>query len=183
MHKLTKKSQLALVLTCALAAICWQGTAQARNTRLLLPIDTVVPPKTAQAQAQPQPAGQVAAHKGDDDDMVIIFGEAAVPQGLKFVSQDIQARGEVQPSFRHGYEDEAICQQAFRKAMVKLIGQARAQGANAVVGIVSNYNHATVMDSPTQYECHAGTTRAVVDLKAKLAKIDGLSDAPAPKAN
>ncbi|AMP02249.1 hypothetical protein CAter10_4882 [Collimonas arenae] len=59
-----------------------------------------------------------------------------------------------------------------QNALLDLVQQARARNANVLVGIVSYYDRLAVMNSPTQYECHAGTTRAIVDLKARLGKID-----------
>lgn len=171
MKKFSKTHCLTLALACMF--VCWQGTAQARNTKLILPVSEVMPKNTA-TQASQDPA-----EANDEGDMVIIFGAAAVPEGMKFVGEEILARGEIQPSFRHGYEDEVVCRRAFKRALTNLVRQARSRGANAVVGIVSYYNHVNVMDSPTEYECHAGATRAVVDLKAKLARIEGLNDAAA----
>ncbi|AMO97746.1 hypothetical protein CFter6_5176 [Collimonas fungivorans] len=174
MNKFSKAHCLTLALACMF--MCWQGAAQGRNTRLILPVSEVMPKNTA-AQASQDPA-----EASDEGDMVIIFGAAAVPEGMKFVGEEILARGEIQPSFKHGYEDEVVCRRAFKRAMANLVLQARSRGSNAAVGIVSYYNHVNVMDSPTEFECHAGATRAVVDLKAKLARIEGLNNtAAAPK--
>lgn len=156
------------ILTCVLAAVCWQGTAQARNTKLVLPVGPVVSPKTAQ-QA---PAVEGSAAATSSGDMVFVFG-SAIPEGMTVLPGEIVIRGEIQPSFKNGYEDDIVCNKALKQALVYLVQRARVNGANAVVGIVSYYNHGAIMDSATDYECHAGTTRAVVDLKARLARVEG----------
>jgi uncharacterized protein YbjQ (UPF0145 family) len=65
--------------------------------------------------------------------------------------------------------DVEICQDALRKALADLQAKARARGASAAVGIIGNY-HGIAYNSSTQYECHVGATRAVVDLRAQLAR-------------
>ncbi|PFH09562.1 hypothetical protein BCF11_1959 [Collimonas sp. PA-H2] len=165
MFKFTNRRHF--ILTCVLAAICWQGTAQARNTRLVLPVGPVVSPKTA--QQAPAAEGSAAVSGGD---MAFVFG-SAIPEGMTVLPGEIVIRGEIQPSFKNGYEDDIVCNKALKQALVYLVQRARANGANAVVGIVSYYNHGAIMDSVSDYECHAGTTRAVVDLKARLARVEG----------
>jgi uncharacterized protein YbjQ (UPF0145 family) len=155
------------VLTCMVAAICWQGTAQARNTKLVLPVSPVVSPKTTQQTAAAVAENDTAFKDGD---MAIVFG-SAIPEGMTPISDEIVVRGEITPSFKNGYEDDVVCNKALKQALVHLVKRARINDANAVVGIVSFYNHGTVMDSTTDYECHAGMTRVVVDLKARLAKV------------
>jgi uncharacterized protein YbjQ (UPF0145 family) len=146
------------ILACAVAAICWQGTAQARNTKLMLPVSEAV--------------SQRAVQQAVGSDLSIVFG-SAVPDGATLLSQEIFARGEARPNYRGIITDDAaVCRMALQNAVLDLVKQARNSGANAVVGIVSFYDHLAVMDSTTQYECHAGMTRSVVDLKAKLAKTD-----------
>jgi uncharacterized protein YbjQ (UPF0145 family) len=158
MLKSLKKSYLAPMLVCLLASALMPTLAQARNTKLLLPVSEAVSQRVVQ-----QALGS---------DLSIIFG-SAVPDGATLMSQEIFARGEGRPNYQSKVTDDAaVCRVALQNALTDLIKQARNSGANAVVGIVSFYDRLAVMDSPTQYECHAGMTRSIVDLKAKLAKTD-----------
>ena len=153
-----KESYLAPVFVCLLACALTPTLAQARNTKLMLPVSEAV--------------SQRAVQQAVRSDLSIIFG-SAVPEGTTLLSQEIFVRGEAKPNYRGlGTDDVTVCRLAFQNAMLDLINQARNSGGNAVVGIVSFYDHLAVMDSSTQYECHAGMSRAVVDLKAKLAKTD-----------
>ncbi|MEO6918301.1 MAG: hypothetical protein ABI171_04545 [Collimonas sp.] len=145
-------------LACVVAAMVLPTAAQARNTKLLLPVSEAVSQKVVQQAVS--------------SDLSIVFG-AAVPPGTTLLSQEIFARGEGYPNYRGIATDDAVtCRIALQNALLNLVKQARNAGANAVVGIVSFYDHISVMDSTTQYECHAGMTRSVVDLKASLAKTD-----------
>jgi uncharacterized protein YbjQ (UPF0145 family) len=166
MFKFTNRRHF--MLACMVAAICWQGAAQARNTKLVLPVGPVVSPKTA--QQAPAAEGSAAASGGD---MAFVFG-SVIPEGMTVLPGEIVVRGEIQPSFKNGYEDDIVCNKALKQALVYLVQRARVNGANAVVGIVSYYNHGAIMDSVSDYECHAGATRAVVDLKARLARVESL---------
>lgn len=158
MLKITKKPYLVPALVCLLATAFVPTAAQARNTKMLLPLSEAVSQRVVQ-----QALGS---------DLSIGFG-AAVPDGATVLSQEVFARGEAKPNYRTiSTDDAAVCRMALQNAVIDLVKQARNSGANAVVGIVSFYDHLAVMDSTTQYECHAGMTRSVVDLKAKLAKIE-----------
>jgi hypothetical protein len=159
MINFSKKTRLGLALACVLVNLLWPAASQARNTKLLLPVTAVFSQRVVQ-----QAIG---------GDMSIIFGSAA-PAGMAFLSDEIFVRGVARPDYRGlGITDDpTVCKLALQNALVELIQQARAKSANAVVGIVSFYDRVDVMDSPTEYECHAGATRAVVDLKARLGKSD-----------
>ena len=158
MIKSSKTRYLAVALACVFTGMCWQGVAQARNTKMLLPVSDVFAQKAMQ-----QALGA---------DMSIVFG-SAVPEGVALLSEEIVVRGEARPNYRGiSTTDETVCRMAAQNALLDLTRQARSRGANALVGVVSFYDHLNIMDSPTQYECHAGMTRSVVDFKVKLGKID-----------
>ncbi|AMP17355.1 hypothetical protein [Collimonas pratensis] len=153
-----KKSYLAPAFVCLLASALAPTLAQARNTKLMLPVSEAV--------------SQRAVQQALGSDLSIIFG-SVVPDGTTLMSQEIFARGEARPNYQSKVTDDVVvCKMALQNALLDLIKQARNSGANAVVGIVSFYDHLVEMNSTTQYECHAGMTRGVVDLKAKLAKTD-----------
>ncbi len=64
---------------------------------------------------------------------------------------------------------EEICLQAFEDALDKLAKSARQSGAAAVLGIVSDYQ-GKVRDDVQSYECHVGSVKAFVTLRAELAR-------------
>lgn len=69
-----------------------------------------------------------------------------------------------------GKEDDVACRWAALSALIALQDRAKAQGANAVIDIVSYHKH-EVFSSPTEYECHAGNIVVGVTLKGTYAKI------------
>jgi hypothetical protein len=146
---------------CLLAAalLASAGLASARNDKLLLPIANALRSNGTQA---------VLAH-----DMAVRFGSAsAQPGDSGFIMVHAVADPFGAPnggSARVRRADEAVCLDAFRKALVDLQQRARTQGGTAVVGIVSNYNN-MVMDSRDVYECHIGHSRGVVDLKGVVSR-------------
>lgn len=154
------------LLALALGAAAMAAPAAARNTEHLLPIQA--------ALAAPEARAAVG------NDIAVSFG-TALPDGHTIVNDRVVARGKADPRawFRPGairLTDEQACASAFVAAVANLVSQARSAGATAVLGVVSNYDDRE-RDSIEQYECHAGQTRAVVDLKAVLA-VPGRAGAP-----
>ncbi len=70
-----------------------------------------------------------------------------------------------------GKSDETACRWAALSALLAFQNSAKAQGANAVVDMVSYYKKNT-FSSPTHYECHAGSVVVGVTLKGTYARID-----------
>jgi uncharacterized protein YbjQ (UPF0145 family) len=147
---------------CAAGAIALllSGSAFARNDKLLLPL---------------QPASR-AAQQFVGQDVQLRFGKASAA-GAEIMSV-VEGQASVDPWENSSYagsggrsrrSDEDACADAFRKAALQLRQRAKGVGAGAVVGIVSNYN-GEPMDSTELYECHAGMTRAVVQLKGQAAR-------------
>lgn len=148
---------------CAAGAIALSllsGSAFARNDKLLLPL---------------QPALR-AAQQFVGQDVQLRFGKASAT-GAEIMSV-VEGQASVDPwenSFYAGSggrsrrSDEDACADAFRKAALQLRQRAKGVGAGAVVGVVSNYN-GEPLDSTELYECHAGMTRVVVQLKGQAAR-------------
>ena len=135
------------------------GSAAARNDRLLLPIEPAMRSQGTRALL----AGDIALR----------FGGASAPAGeggvvtVHAVADPFG--GPSSSGARVRRSDDAVCLDAFRKALLDLQQHARSQGGMAVVGIVSNYNN-MVMDSREVYECHIGHSRGVVDLKGVVSR-------------
>src|SRR5262249_39442256 len=130
-------------LAGALSLLC--AAAPARNTALTLPIADVTKLSSTrqvigedlrlqfgriEGQPQAEPLGELRVQISADP--YETSGTRRIPRG-----------------------DEASCRDAFRQALGELSKQARQRGANALVGIVSDYNHVE-MSHPSAYECHAG---------------------------
>jgi uncharacterized protein YbjQ (UPF0145 family) len=156
-----KATALALVL------LVLAGTVQARNTKVLVPL---VPALRA-------------AQRTMGTDVSLRFGKASA-SGIEATGV-VEAHAVVDPygaptvgmGHRWRRTDEQACDDAFRKAVVDLQQRARAAGANAVVGIVSDYEK-TEFDSSESFECHVGMTRVVVDLRGSTARIGPVPGAP-----
>jgi uncharacterized protein YbjQ (UPF0145 family) len=152
----------AMTICRTLAAICATTvslSAFARNTEHVLPVDDVLLRKG--------PAREVVG-----TDLFLHFG-LPLPEKDWQISGDVQAHADVRTRKQVGgrtvpLTDEEACREAFREALVELSRQARVRGATGLVGIVSHYNRVE-KSYPASYECHAGYTRAVVDLKARTA--------------
>ena len=148
---------------CLLAAalLLAVGSAAARNDRLLLPIEPAMRMSATRAML----AGDIALR----------FGAASAQPGevgfvqVHSVADPFAGGNPATGGSRVRRADDAVCLDAFRKALVDLQQRARQQGGTAVVGIVSNYNN-VVMDSREVYECHIGHSRGVVDLKGVVAR-------------
>ena len=65
--------------------------------------------------------------------------------------------------------DQGLCARAFEAAVTKLAFAARDARATAIVGVVS-VNEGKVLDDPDHFECHAGTLKASVSLRAQLVR-------------
>ena len=151
--------ELSRLLLVCLAMLSCVPAALARNAMLLLLVDPVL--------------RQTATRQMIGQDVALQFG-AALPEGAELL-QTVEGHGLVRPhaGYNGNHEirktDEQACNEAFRSALADMIGAVRASGGTALVGVVSNYRGVT-MGGPTQFECHAGDTKALVDLKGRAAK-------------
>ena len=134
--------------------------AQARDTVLHLPLADALADPAAQRIVGTTPlrfGASSAAHADLVARDVTIDGTAAP------LRENAARRDSHVPS------DESVCAQAFVDAMKRLVDSARQSGAGAVVGIVWDYK-GQVQDDPARYECHAGSFRSHVALRAQFAR-------------
>jgi uncharacterized protein YbjQ (UPF0145 family) len=134
------------------AAIAAVGNVHARDTKLMLPIE----PAMAVADSKDKLEGNVKFY----------FGDQKHPKVLTKLGSDSTSK----KTNAFGKSDETACNWAFLSAMVQLEKKAIQLGANAVVNIVSNYEH-HVNSSQTEFECHAGGIMAGVALKGDFVKV------------
>lgn len=108
-----------------------------------------------------------AVQDGTIDGSVKFYLQGTTPSRATIVQSDVITNKKTNAFNK---SDEAACDWALRSALIQLHNAAKAQGANAVVDIVSFYK-SNETKSTTTYECHAGTMVGGVALKAKLAKL------------
>lgn len=141
--------RISLVL---LAAIAVAMPAFARDTVLHLDVNTVTDPGFSQGKL--------------DGSVKFYFAGQKTPAVLS----NLGAATTNRKTSGAGKSDNDACRWVMLTALVALQDDAKAHGANAVIGITSNYKNVT-WASPTQYECHAGNIMAGVALKGTYAKI------------
>lgn len=141
-----KKKHIALSIL--LAGLSVAINAEARDTRLLLPIEDAMSTPDAKAKLNP--------------DIRLVFGE-----GVSAVSQEHGPVITNRKTNAFNKSDEEACRWVMLSALMALQDNARKQGANAVVNIESFYKKVP-MSSTTKYECHAGTLMAGVALKGDV---------------
>ncbi|HEY0490521.1 MAG TPA: excinuclease ATPase subunit [Telluria sp.] len=145
-----KKMISTLLVFGAVAAIA--APAQARNTKVMLPLAEAMTENDAQSRL--------------GSDVKFYFAGQAAPKVLQKLGTDKTS----QKTNAFGKSDAKACNWAFLSAMLRLQGRARELGANAVVNIVSNYDNVEFA-SATEYECHAGAMMAGVALKGDFVKV------------
>jgi uncharacterized protein YbjQ (UPF0145 family) len=143
-----------LLLSIAITAAAFGSTlpAQARDTKLMMPL--------AAAMADNDAQGRLG------DSVKFYFGSQKTPQVLQKLSTDQTS----QKTNSVGKSAEKACNWAFLSAMLRLQARAQELGANAVVNIVSNYKNVE-MSSETEFECHDGAMMTGVALKGDFVKI------------
>jgi uncharacterized protein YbjQ (UPF0145 family) len=140
------------VLACALLTLGVAATAQARDTKLLLPLSAAMSTSDAQTRL--------------GDSVKFYFGNQPTPKVLERLGSDQTS----QKTNAFGKSPETACNWAFLSAMLRLQQRARELGANAVINIVSNYKNVE-MSSDTQFECHDGAIMSGVALKGEFVKL------------
>jgi hypothetical protein len=155
MTRSASRSLLTLAAALALAAAL---PAQARNDALEMPVDQAMAKKRAQEAVGELP---------------LRFGSASA-KGVDLLRDEIEGQGAASvvpddPRKREHLTDEETCQRAFEQAIGQLAGQARSANAAAVVGIVSAFK-GDIVDDPRRYDCHAGSAKSYVTLRARLAR-------------
>jgi uncharacterized protein YbjQ (UPF0145 family) len=134
------------------AALAIAMPAQARDTKLMLPVAAAMSANDAQNRL--------------GETVKFYFGKQATPKVLERLSVDQTS----QKTNSFGKSAETSCNWAFLSAMLRLQQRAHELGANAVINIVSNYKNVE-MSSETQFECHDGTMVSGVALKGEFVKL------------
>lgn len=153
-----KPTHILAVAACALAFAA--GSAHARNDRLLLPIADAV-----QYQGPGPALLSVPLRFGREPGAPV---DAQAQVDVRGVAQPFASVSNQYGNSRVYKSDAETCREAFRKALGELQYRAQAVSAKAVVDIVSHYNKRQEFNSRDVYECHAGHTRAVVDLRGRI---------------
>ena len=143
-----------------MAAVLLASAAYARNDQFLLPYADAMKKSRAKEVAGGLPlrfGGATATNMDIVRPNVLVEG--------------IGSNSGADPRQHHvgHYTDEEICIFAFEDALDKLVKAAREVSAGSVVGIVSDYKGALIDDART-FECHAGTARSFVWLRAQVAR-------------
>ncbi|MEW6371870.1 MAG: excinuclease ATPase subunit [Pseudomonadota bacterium] len=143
-----------LTLSLAVAAAVFGAAlpAQARDTKLMLPLEGALADNNAKERL--------------GDTVKFYFGDQKTPKVLQKLGSDQTS----QKTNSFGKSAETACNWAFLSAMLRLQARARELGANAVVNIVSNYKNIE-HSSATEFECHDGAMMTGVALKGDFVKI------------
>ena len=139
------------------AALFANGAAWARNDASAQPVAVALGKSAARTAA----AG-----------IVVRFGRASA-QGADVVGEvHVEGKGDVGgSSHKHAQpSDEKTCRAAFNDALAQLAASAKAAGAAAVVGIVSDYKGGEAHVDGLAYECHSGSVHSFVDFKGVLVR-------------
>lgn len=127
-------------------------TAEARDTKLMLPI--------ADAMSTPE------AKEKLQGDVRFFFGDQAHPKVKERLGEGASNR----KTNAVNKTDKEACEWAFLSALLAMQERALALGADAVVNIQSYYKKVPVK-SATEYECHAGAVMAGVAFKGEFMKL------------
>ena len=147
----------------ALAAVALAGvapSAQARNVRLMESVSD---------------STRLSRVRDILGTLQMRFGSAS-SRGAEVVRRDVTVVGEGSTQLHDVGQDDSVrpsdqglCARAFEAAVTKLAFAARDARATAIVGVVS-VNDGKVFDDPDHFECHAGTLKASVSLRAQLVR-------------
>jgi hypothetical protein len=144
------KKQMAAVLVGGLLAVT--NVALARDTVMHLPLADVL--------AMPEAQGKL------DGTVRFILSGAEKPAVLQKLGEDVANK----KTNSVGKADDKACRWAALAALLAFQAQAKKNGANAVINLVSYYKRQTY-ESPSEYECHAGGIVVGVAFKGDYAKI------------
>lgn len=158
-----KRMNPGLLPTLLLAGALWTPMAQAR--------DEVVQVSLAEVLALPE-----ASSKLRQDFRFLVAGQE-LPAALQRLGPAQSAHRTMGPTRgperAHGTERTAefACRWALLSALIRLQQQGSAQGANAVIELVSNHGHQAQSSGQT-FECRIGAMLAGVALKGVYAKVE-----------
>ncbi|MFZ6751405.1 excinuclease ATPase subunit [Undibacterium sp. Ren11W] len=143
------KKTVLILLVLSLIAV---SNAQASDNKFMMPI--------AAAMA----ANDAPTRLGDT--VKFYFGNQPTPKVIKKLGSDTTS----QKTNAFAKSNEKACNWVFLSDMLSLQRRAKELGANAVVNIVSNYDHVE-NSSETEFECHVGAIMAGVAFKADFVTI------------
>jgi hypothetical protein len=132
-------------LVCTLALAGAMSAAQARDTKLMLPLAAAMSDNDAQSRL--------------GDTVKFYFGNQPTPQVQERLAVDQTSQ-----------KTNSVGKWAFLSAMLRLQARARELGADAVINIVSNYKNVE-HSSDTEFECHDGAMMSGVALKGQFVKL------------
>ncbi len=138
--------------TAALATILVFSVAQARDTRLKLPVKDAME--------------TVDARDKLGTDVQFFFGSQATPAAAQKFGTFTSNK---KTNFANKSDKEG-CEWAFLSAMISLKQRALAEGGNAVINIESYYKK-NQFSSETEYECGAGAFVGGVTLRGTVVKL------------
>jgi hypothetical protein len=138
-----------LSLTALVAGLALAASAQARDTRHLLPIEEAMNTPAAQEKLDPN----------------IRFVFADAPHGGVAEQHGNFVTNKKTNAFNKS--DEEACRWVMLSALLSLQDRVRAEGGNAVINIESFYKREPMV-SRNEYECHAGMLMAGVALRGDV---------------
>ena len=141
-----------LILSIAMIAAASSVPAQARDTKMMMPLAAAMSANDAQTRL--------------GDTVKFYFGKQTTPAIATRLGSDKTS----QKTNSFGKSAETSCNWAFLSAMLRLQARAKELGADAVVNIVSNYKNEE-MSSETDFECHDGAMMSGVALKGEFVKL------------
>ena len=141
--------RLARAALAALAVLA-ASPAAARDDRLAFPLEAAL------AKGQQY-------HDKVDPQIKLYFGSQPTPPVAKTIGQWTANK----KTNAFGKSDQEACEIAFISAVISLQQRAKLEGGNAVINIVSVYKNSR-FESPTDYQCGAGTLMAGVALRGTV---------------
>jgi len=140
-----------ILLASALAMTVMSGMADARDTRLKLPIKDAMEANDAKTRL--------------GSEVQFFFG-ADAPKPAQVIGTWSSNK---KTNFANKTDKEG-CEWAFLSAMLALRDRALTEGGNAVINIESNYKNIKFV-SATEYECGAGAIMGGVALRGTVVKL------------
>jgi len=143
--------KISALVSMMVAATLVAGVADARDTRLKLPIKDAMAANDAQAKLGTEVQFFFGA---DGPKPAQVIGTWASNKKTNFANRT----------------DKEGCEWAFLSAMLSLRDRALMEGGNAVINIESNYKNLKFV-SATEYECGAGAIMGGVALRGTVVKL------------
>ncbi|SDU24095.1 hypothetical protein [Halopseudomonas salegens] len=136
-------------LAIALVGLTMIGTAQARDTQHLLPVEEAMNTSDARAKLDPN--------------IRFFFADTPHPRVVRDHGNFVTNK----KTNAFGKSDEEACKWVMLSALISLQDRVKTEGGNAVINIESYYK-SNPMVSRTEYECQAGAIMAGVALRGDV---------------